>query len=307
MNRALVTAIMILFASGCNTGSKPPARPADADLAAYNSTARLEFDQGEMTHAAESYTRALNRARVMDDPTAISAAAYDLAICRATLADDPGAILLLEEAEREAVRCGANLTDILLVEAKIALLRKEGTDAVRLADAVLTRPGSQPSDAQRLQARVTQGLAACQMKDLPGATQRLTEARTLADHLNNAPARAAVVGLSGEIHLLKQDFSAAATDFDQQVEWCRQSRDYRDMRRALAQAGRAGRAAGDWAKAADRLYRAARAAAAREDAGANALATEALAAARAAGDSSLVRLASALLKEARAATQPAGK
>lgn len=312
-NRPLLigNSIVILFASsmtmlgGCSSSKPPP--PADADLMAYNSSARLEFNRGEITQAAETYTRALNRACVMDDPAAISTAAYNLAICRAALADYPAANTLLEEAEHESHRFGGNLANILLVEAKVALLQKDSARAIRLADAVLTRPGSRPSDEQRLQARVTQGLAACQAKNVTEAAQHLAEARTLADRLHGISARAAVSGLAGEVHLLNKDFPAAAVDFDQQAEWCRQSHNYRDMRRALAEAGRADRAAGDLSKAADRLYRAARAAVARGDTEAMAWAGEALAAAHVAHDSSLIQLTTSLLHEARAATQPAGQ
>jgi len=282
--------LIALSIAGCSE-SKPVVKPVDADLDLYNNTARLEFAGGSPTLAAAAYTKALNRARVIDDSASISTAAYNLAVAKAAMADYSSALISLDEADHETLRSGGNLADSLLVRSRVLLEMKRYSDSAAVASSVVSREGSKPDDNQKLQAWVVQGLAACAMKDVAAANHALSEARAIK---TDPIGESAVLGLAGEVDLLSNNLAAAVEDFDKQAELARSAKLYRDMAKALAKSGRAAMAAGKPAVAADRLYRAARAATGRGEANAVALQAEALSAAQAAGDAELVKLIESL-------------
>ena len=297
--RPLATLALAVLLAGCGP-TPPPAKPVDTTLDLYNATARLEFDQGRPAEAAASYATALDRARQMDDPAAVTTAAYDLAIARAASGDSAAALAALDEAQHEIGRTPLDPTDLLLVRARVELLNGDPAAASRAADAVLAEPRA--TVPRRAQAHVMKGLAACRLNDAAGATRELHQAQASSAD-NGLPVAAMVAGLSGEVSLLAHDAAAAAAAFDRQAELSRASADYRTLCRALAKAGRAYAAAGRADVAADRLYRAARAAVAGGDRDAARLVVAAVAAARAAGDASLVRLAERLASQLGATTR----
>ncbi|HSV13629.1 MAG TPA: hypothetical protein VLI90_05180, partial [Tepidisphaeraceae bacterium] len=293
-----------ILSAGCGSPPVKHPPPQDPDLEVFNATARLEFDRGSLGPAAASYARALDRARMMDDAAAIATAAYNLAVCRAALGDYPAARMLLDEADREARRSNLSTADVYLALARIALLEHDPTATARLSDAVLN-PEARPDTEQRAQAHVLHGLAACDLSDAGLAKQQLDAARSLAATVKDPALDASVWALSAAVHLLAHDWAAAAADFDREADLRRTMHQYRELERALTKAGRAFAAVGDHREAADRLYRAARAAAARGGADAPALASEANTAARKAGDESLVRLTASLQQSLTVATTPA--
>ncbi len=303
----LLTITAIAFSltvlAGCAAPLKSPA--VDSDLSLYNSTARLEFDHGSLAFAAIGYAKALDRARIIDEPGAIAEAAYNLAICRAALGDYSAAERCLAEAEHELARTGNSTADVLLAEARISLLQHQPTIAARLAAGVLTRADAKPTDEQRLQAHVVAGLAACQSGDTAAAKSQLTEANALVAVLNDPSSQAIAANLSGEVDVLLTDFPAACKDFDREASLRKSAAQYRDMNRALAKAGRCAARAGDNATAADRLYRAARAAISKNDPDAAALLVESRAAAQSAHDDALIRLTQDLTLLESPASQPA--
>jgi hypothetical protein len=287
---AAVTAAVA--AGGCSSSPAPPVVRTDPVLQLFNDTARLEFDQERPVEAAASYATALDRAREMDDPAAITTAAYNLAIVRTVLADYPAAAAALDEAQHEAIRASIDPTNILLVRARVDLLLARPADAAALADQVLRRPGQ--TAAAALQAHAIKGLAACRGGDSGGAARELAAARSQQAGVHSASIDAIVLGLSGEVSLLNKNYPAAAADFDHQADLARKSNDFRTMRHALAKAGDAYRRAAQREPAADRLYRAARAAVAAGDPDATRLAADAVTAATAAQDPALIQLTAAL-------------
>ncbi len=299
-----VALFVSVVVAGCGGPTPEPARPADAVLDLDNATARLEFDQGRPAEAASSYALALDRARQMDDPAAVTAAAYNLAVARAATADYPAALAALDEADHEVRRTSLDPTDMLLVRARVDLLNGDPAAASAAADAALREPRSKPTPARQAQAHVIKGLAACRSNDAGAATGALHEAQALSAKGDAPAVTAMVVGLSGEVALLAKDYPSAAAAFDRQAELGRGASDYRTLCRALAKAGRAYAAAGRNDVAADRLYRAARAAVAGNDRDASALTSAAVAAAHAANDPALVRLTALLSTRSGQTTRP---
>ena len=296
-------ALLIVVVVGCGTPPAPVAR-TDAKLDLFNATARLEFDQGRPAEAAASYATALDRARELDDPAAVTTAAYNLAVALAATGDVVAARAALDEATHEARRANADPTDILLVRARVELAAGDLSKAAAAADDVLREPRSATPSARRVQAYALKGLAAARLKDHDQAVRQLGEAKALSRAADGPAVEAMIVGLSGEVASLDKDYPAAAAAFDRESELAKRAHDYRTVRRALAAAGRAYSAAGRHGVAADRLYRAARAAVAAGDRNAAALATAAAAAAKVAGDGSLIRLTDQLVVRSGPTTQP---
>ena len=304
MARATIALLLMVAMAGCGGPSGAPARPADATLDLYNATARIEFDQGRPVEAASSYAQSLDRARQMDDPTAVTLAAYNLAIARAATGDYPAALAAVEEAGHEVRRTNLDPTDILLIRARVELLNGDVGAATAAADQVLQEPRSKPTPARQAQAHVIKGLAACKANDAGSAATELAAARTLASGGDTAAVTAMIAGLGGEVAMLSKDYPAAAAAFDRQAELGRAVPDYRTVCRALGKAGRAYGAAGRSDVAADRLYRAARAAVAGDDRDAPSLTAAAVVAAHAANDASLIRLTERLATRLGQTTRP---
>jgi tetratricopeptide (TPR) repeat protein len=265
------------------------------------SSGRLAFERGLNTEAVVLYRQALDRAREMDDASAVADTAYNLAaaLVQAGVYEDARAALL--EAEAETRRGGGNVADVLLMRAKVARLEGTTSEAAALADRVLADPASRPAPGHRVQAHVLKGEVAAEERNWPGAVE---QARLAQEALGRAgdtvsPALlAGVVGLRGRIALGRGDLTAAAQFYDRRTDLLRQARLYRDMADAMAQS------AGIWARlekpgeAGPRFYRAARAAGAQSDAGrARSLLAQAEESARAAKDEQLLALVRALRVE----------
>ncbi len=297
--------ILVFGLCGCGGKPLPPPSPSlddEYDLA--NTTAEFHVERGEMNEAAQSFARALDRARILDNPQAISATAFNLAICDAELADYVDATALLHEAHRETVRVGGNTADIDLAQARVTLASGDLQTAKQQAQELLARSNPPVSVDQRLSALLVVGSVDRKTENLAAALSDLEQANAAAQNADDKSALAALSGLNAKVRLWQQQYLEAAQDFDQQAQICQSIRQFRQMDQALADAGRAYIAAGKLDEAADRLYRSARAAFAHGDANAGALKAEALAAARSIKDADLVLLISALKTSSAAATMP---
>ncbi len=298
MRLLLRWACLLVFPAGCANAPLPTGPPRDAVLTNAMSSARLAFERGLNTEAVVLYRQALDRAREMDDASAIADAAYNFAAAILQSGANEQARLALLEAEAEARRGGGNLADVLLMRAKVARLNGATSEAVALAERVLTDRASSPTAGHRVQAHVLKGDVAAEERDWAAAEE---QGRLAQDALGRAgdtvsPALlAGVVGLRGTIALGRGNLPAAARFFDRRADLLRQARLYRDMADAMAQS------AGIWARlelpaeAGPRFYRAARAAGAQGDtARARSLLADAAASARAAKDHQLLTLVEAL-------------
>ena len=220
--------------------------------------------RGRHAEAITLYRRALRRARAIDDPTAIADSAYNLGACLLQANRPDEARTALTDSEAETVRAaarpgsGANLADVLLLEARAALLAGRPEDAVAYATRLTTDRASHPSPAEQVQADALKGNIACDARDLAAAQRELAQARRDEGDRTEPATRAAADGLEGRIRVLSGDPARAAPLFDRQAEALRQAELYHEMALALARAGRAWADAGVPALAADRMFRAAR-------------------------------------------------
>jgi tetratricopeptide (TPR) repeat protein len=296
--------------AGCANARLPKGPPRDAVLTNAMASARLAFERGLNAEAVVLYRRALDRAREMDDAAAIADASYNLAAARIRAGDYQQAAAAALESEAETRRAGGNVADVLLLRAKVARLNRSASEAVTLADRVLTDPASHPTSAHRVQAHVLKGELATEESSWAQAEAqaRLAQAALGRTGETVSPALlAGIVGLRGQIARGRGDWGEAARLFDRQVELLRQARLYGDMAEAIADSAQAWRSLGRPADAGPRFYRAARAAAAQGDADrARSLLSRASESADAARDEQLLALTAALRIEwDGATTQPA--
>lgn len=292
---------LLVLLTGCFNAPLPKGPPPDAVLTNAMASARLAFERGMNSEAVVLYRQALDRAREMDDASAIANAAYNLAAAQVQAGAYADARLALLEAEAETRRGGGNVADVLLMRAKVARLSGMTSEAAALADRVLADPASRPASAHRVQVHVLKGDVAAEEGNWAAAAE---QARLAQDALGRAgetvsPALlAGIVGLRGQISLGRGELPAAAQFYDRRADLLRQARLYRDMAGAMAQSARIWARLERPAEAGPRFYRAARTAGAQGDAGrARALLSEAADSARAANDRQLLSLVQALRVE----------
>jgi tetratricopeptide (TPR) repeat protein len=251
--RRLLVVLTLLTLVGCATSPTATVPPKDGELSRASDRARAAFEDGATAKAIDLYTRALDRARAMDDATEIGNTAYNLALCHILVGQLDQASASLAEAKVAFERDGGNPADVLLLEATIAQRQGNLDQALSLADEVLS---ASPDESHRFQVALLKGTIACGQDDPVRAKAALVEADQ--HHVTNAALLAARERLVGNIFLLENNPAEAAVAFDRAAALFQVAKHYRDMAITLRRAGEAYREAGDTQRAEDRLSRAAR-------------------------------------------------
>jgi tetratricopeptide (TPR) repeat protein len=283
-------AFALLFLLSCAAPRQTEPVFTDPALDRLTRSARGAFDQGNASRAVELYAQALERARVLDHPAHIGNAAYNLAVSLIMAGEYEPAVQRLHEAETALRRAGENLADVLLVRARLALLRGDTEQALRLADAVFTRPGSKPETVHEIQVALLRGSIAVQAGDSSAAQAALHTAAQAMNRAHEPALHAGFEDLRGQVALLNQRPLLAAEAFDRAADSWRWAGHWRNLARALASAGAAYQTAGQNALAADRFFRGARSSLAQgEETNARAWLAQAAELAEQAGDNRLQR------------------
>lgn len=239
---------------GCGT-SQPapePVDPATQRADQYLEAAYTAYEAREYEQAARLYGRALDHARTADDAGAVADAAYNRAACWVLLerwqdADNDLSEALLRVAPGEA------RSDVLLLHASV--LRR--LDRPGESEASIARALSETGDTvvrHRFAANILRGHLACDDKDFESAQR-------FADRAETSPAVSylATKALHARITDGRDAPGEAAPLYDVEAGLARDAGRYRQMARALGDAGRNYGEAGASKTAADRHYRAARA------------------------------------------------
>ena len=171
--RRLFVALILLTLVGCATSPTATVPPKDKELSRASDRARAAFEDGATARAIDLYTRALNRARAMDNATEIANTAYNLALCYIVEGQLDQASASLAEAEAAFERSGSTPPDVLLLEATVAQRQGKLEQAVSLADQVLS---ASLDENNLFQAILLKGTVACEQADLARARAALAEA-----------------------------------------------------------------------------------------------------------------------------------
>jgi len=285
-----------LLSAGCSGPEEVPR--TDPQYGALVIAAEGRFAAGQTGQAVESFGRALQRARAMDDPAAISDCAYNLAACLLSLGDLDGACVYLLEARHAAERNGRTRLDALLLEAQIARLQGRTVDAAALCDEILSGAGDDDDETLwQIEVSLLQARLACGAGATLDARAHYDRAANHLDEIDDPHLRAEAALTEGEVLLLEGSHAAAARSFEAQARSLRRAGRYGDMAYALLRAGEASLDASDPAGAADSLFRGARSLFAQGEPGAQAAAQSARAAAQRANDPNLLERIDLLLLE----------
>ena len=283
---------------GCSGPAKKMSPSKDTELQRLMAAGHSSFSQSRIDRASHYYREALFQARVMDNSSAISDAAYNLAACHIRMENYEYAKNLLQEAREEILNNRGNITQVLLVEAKIARVQNKLDESWSLTERLLTHLASHPSDEILLQVYVLRGHIAGDQGDLVRADDELKNGESYTRNVSSPLVLAGYAGLAGRIHLRKNRPDMAAKEFDREAGLLKEAEQYREMLLSLENAAEAHEKSGSYITAADRFIRAARSAFALEDIKhALQLGKRSLAAANAANDQTSVSRAQRLINE----------
>jgi tetratricopeptide (TPR) repeat protein len=251
----VLMAIAILTLSGC--GSSAPRRkgPAvDEDLERFNRAARLAFDKGRLRQAADFYRKALERAYVRDDTSAILDARYNLAICLMNLQSYEEALGVVGRANSEMMLAGHDHSpDFFLLEATIRYHSGDLDEAWKITDQILNT-ADQASSVVNSKTHYLQGLIASKQGD----KDQLRAAIAALGQPQQPQLRADRQELGGRLAMAEQRWGAAMDAFDGAAKLRRETLDYRAMVNVLALAGEAAEKAERAREASIRYLRAGR-------------------------------------------------
>jgi len=238
------------MAAGCST---PQPRLTDADWVSHSTTGRGAYERGDFRRAGDAYGRALLRAQALDDAEAVAITSVNRAIC--LLADGRAveADLILEAALGDSRVPPVRRAELLVARARTSLAREQPDDALAQGEEALA-----PSTT-RAQARLARSAAWLAKGDPTSAGLELAEGMT-DRQWNRLPVAVLAERLErlGQIDAAFGDCPSAANHFDAAADRWGEAVRLPERARALAQAGRHYRGAGDPAAAGDRFYRAAR-------------------------------------------------
>ena len=263
--RSLLAVIACVTASCGSPGPRPNAPADEVRVTRTFAVARRAYEQGEFEQAQALYRQALTRARAIDDAALAADAAYNLAVSELALRHYDAANQYLREAAYDATRASTDVTEIRLLQAKLAYLRGRPAEAIALTHALIA---SAAAPRIHLQARILRGQINADAGDLVLSGTDLVAAFAELHTVKNlaagpagtlSPAMAAdAAKLEGSIARRDGQVLTAARLFDSEAALLRRAHRYFDMGHALARAADTYLLAGLAAQAADRYFRAAR-------------------------------------------------
>lgn len=249
---AWVGVLAMALLAGC---AGPRAQFSDEDWISHTTTGRGSFERGDYRRGAAAFGRAQERARALDDAEALAVAAVNRAVCLLRTGRAAEALAGVEEAladERVSPERRMEL-QVAGAQAELALGRPDG--ARERAAWVLK---ANPPPVLRAQAVLALAGAELAGLDAPAAERALAG-------LSAAVWKTLPAGLQAERAEMEARISAMLESPKQAQQWqdravglWRDAGRLPDMARALAEAGRHARAAGDSAAAGNRFWRAAR-------------------------------------------------
>ena len=248
---------LAVLALGLGAGcAAPRAQFTDADWVSHSATGRGCYERGDFRRGADAYGRAEQRAQALDDADALAVAAVNRAVCLLAIGQAEPALQGANEALADARVAPGRQAELQVAAARaeVALGRFAPAQA-RLA-AVLK---SNPPPALRAQALLAQSAAELALGNPAGAGEILEKGLSAGAWAGLPPLlRAEHAVRLGEIAAVEKRPAEAAARQDEAAALWKQAGRLPEMARALAEGGRQAQAAGDWAGACDRFYRAAR-------------------------------------------------
>jgi tetratricopeptide (TPR) repeat protein len=265
MKKNLFIALVVPFLiSGCGSPRVASYHP-DAEMERNALAAKSAYTAGAIERASVFYQKALNRARLADQPAEIARLAYNLAACRAQMQKYSEALELLDEARFESSGAGVDFPEAVLLRAEILYRLGQTNEALATAKSGLDALDNSPRAAQnqrnnpvRLQFQVFLAESACDRNDGKLALKELEKADVGLLKISDSAAQAQAAQARGRALLLEKQPAGAAACFDNAAALYQKAQRYADMALALQKAGDAYEMADKRREAFKRHYRAAR-------------------------------------------------
>jgi tetratricopeptide (TPR) repeat protein len=248
-----VGVLAVVLLAGC---AAPKAQFTDADWVSHSTTGRAAYERGDFRRAADAYGRAQQRARALDDADALAVAAANRAVALMAVGRAAEAREAIGEALADGRISPRRRAELLAGGARASVALGQPDDAlVQAAGALKENPG----DSTRAQALLAQS-AAHLARGEPGRAADALASGLSAKAWVRLPAalRAERSQRLAQIAVAEGRSADAAAGFDEASTLWSEAGRLPEMARALAEAGRQARQAGDGPGAGERLYRAAR-------------------------------------------------
>jgi tetratricopeptide (TPR) repeat protein len=250
----LVLFIIPLLVSGC--GSPRVVQRPDAEIERNAAAARTAYAGGATESAARFYQKALNRARLADQPVEISRLAYNLAVCRVRSHNYGEALKLLDEAQYEADKTSVDFQEIRLLRAEIFRNQGKTNEAFTVAKSGMET--AKKNDIARLQLCLVLAELACDKHDDKQALKELDKIDKDLLKATDSATQAREANIRGRALLMEKKNAEAAVCFDDAAKLYQGVQRYAEMGDCLFNAGKNYEACGKQALAFNRYYRATR-------------------------------------------------
>ncbi len=253
---ALLALVMIAAGCGC-LGRTATGPPVDENLQQMNRAARLAFEKRQTDQAADLYRKALERAYVRSDATAILDAQYNLAVCLMQLGKYGQALDLIGQAHHELSYAGLDTPlDLHLLHATVLYRIGASSESWKVSEIIIaSRKSAHPIILNK--AYYLQGLIAADAKD----AARLRETLVKINDDGDDALRADKAELAGRLAMIETRWDRAIAALDEAADLRRRILEYRRMVIALALSAKACENAGRPGAAAWRYLQAGRSAA----------------------------------------------
>ena len=247
---------LLLFVTGCSTS--PKISPHEEAFLRFYQIANNELQKANYRKALSLYLQALREARKADDSEKIADTAYNAALCYIVLGDYEASESLLKEALYELRRLGKSPVQIYLVQAAVAIRKKDWGRLDRLLNVSENSLHSKQAPNERCLIQLLKAEAACLRNDLSEAEAALNEAKLYLEEVEDPLIKARAFLIEGKLLCKEQSYLAAAEKYDRAASIYRKLENWRNMATCLEGAAFAYKHTDRAERAVDRAYRAAR-------------------------------------------------
>lgn len=190
--------------------------------------AQKAYSQGAYQRATLIYKKALNYAKIQDNPSQIALSCYHLAVCYVAIGDYSKADECLNDALFEHEYSKTDDSYIYLLKAR--LYKKQGNmESAKESINKIVNKKNGSSLQIKAQAYLLLADILCESKDFDAAEKQLKNAEKSIKSDENMFLKAKMCHTKGHIFLMKKNPIKAAQTFDKMIEYYKLLEDYREM------------------------------------------------------------------------------
>jgi len=259
LNLPSVMLVLVLLSSCAKQHTPTALRASDAEMGRLAQQAKSLFEMQRPAQAAPLYQAALDRARALNDDTAIARLAHNLGACRLESGDAAGACVALEEAVHAACAAGLAVEESRLLLGYSLLQQGETDRTLVLCNKAIETMGDRADPNMSLRFQLLRAEAYLRADQLESAEETLREVSQQMTPKSALAIQAWAAHIEGMIQMRREHPSESAKAFLREAGfWGRANRPM-DVATALVRAADEEQHAKEISAEADSRYRAARA------------------------------------------------